>query len=157
MLVTDDGSFRYKDKSSLAALVDGTGYQSGQTIYTYCRTTYRAMVTGIAAGVVLGLPVRYYDGAMIEWLQMADYANQTGSSNLPETSPWRTDLVSASSFSQYNDPARVEAPAVTDPYGTTTNAVVVADKAYKTGSSASAGGSSGSGGSVQLPPNPCGG
>ncbi|HEB85987.1 MAG TPA: hypothetical protein ENI68_03085, partial [Gammaproteobacteria bacterium] len=86
-LLMTDGSFRYKDKatlqsymdgnqvgggeflrydaasSSLVALGAGKAYQSGETIITYCETTYRAMITGIAAGVVLGLPVRFYDGA----------------------------------------------------------------------------------------------
>lgn len=172
LLVTDDGtqdfdgdgdldaSYRYKSKSVLDGLVSGAGYQDGQTIITYCRTTYRAMVTGIAAGVVLGHPTRFYDGAMIEWLQMAHWANTTGEMNLPETSPWRTDLVTASSFSQYNASVDVEAPTVVNAYASSSSSIIQADKAYKTGDSASDGSdgdADGGGSGPSLPSNPCGG
>ncbi len=160
-----DASYRYKDKTVLADLVDGLGYQPGQTIYTYCRTTYRAMITGIAAGVILGYPVRYYDGAMVEWLQMANWANRTGAPNLPETSPWRTDLVTASTFSAYNASATVEPATIVDAYAPTSDAVITEDRSYKSPASAVTGtgidGGSGttSSGSVapSLPANPCGG
>ncbi len=52
---------------STLGYVGANGYQVGDVIYTYCETTYRAMITGFASASILGLPTRYYDGAMTEW------------------------------------------------------------------------------------------
>ncbi len=167
LLVSDDGSedlsgngrldpsYRYLDKSTLASMVAGLGYTEGQTIYTYCRTTYRAMITGTASGVILGYPTRFYDGAMIEWLQMANYNNKTGSPNLPATSPWQTTALTDNLT--FNDSSYVDTPTITDAYAANTNAVVDADRAYKAGTSVNAGGATTTSGGGVLPPNPCGG
>lgn len=154
-----DASYRYKSKSDLQDLVASIGYDDAQTIYTYCRTTYRAMITGVVTAVILGYPVRFYDGAMIEWLQLANWPNTTGNNNLPETSPWRTDLVSVAN---YNESAVVEPPTIIDPYAPTSDLVIQEDKAYKAGPGSAApvvsdGGNSGGGGTPSLPSNPCGG
>ncbi|MBF0470266.1 MAG: hypothetical protein HQL48_02710 [Gammaproteobacteria bacterium] len=168
LLITDDGtedlsgngnndaSYRYLDKTSLAAKISDTGYTSGKTIYTYCRTTYRAMVVGTASGVVLGYPTRFYDGAMIEWLQMANVANKSGSDNLPATSPWQTSALTDNLT--YNTASYVDTPTITDAYAGNTSSVVNEDIIYKAGSvstlSSAASSSSSEG---NLPANPCGG
>lgn len=154
-LLATDGSYRYLDKTTLATMVSNLGYTAGQTVYTFCRTTYRAMVTGTVAGTILGYPTRYYDGAMIEWLQMANYQNKTAATNLPATSPWQTAALTDNLT--YNDPSYVDLPVITDAYAGTSDVIVEADRLYKTGTTttASTDGSGGSGSS--LPANPCGG
>ncbi len=106
--------FAYKPKAEIAAymsgavdsagyaLVDGSyrpvgagaGYQPGDTVYTYCETTFRAMITGIASVVVMGYPTRFYDGAMVEWHSLSYLPDATGTPILPADSPWRTDVKS---------------------------------------------------------------
>ena len=178
-LLMGDGSWRYKDKADLQAYLDGdtvdgnqfgyydagaviplgTGnaYQGG-TIVTYCETTFRAMITGTAAGVILGKPVRYYDGAMVEWNAMTGDSVVVTSTNapiLPANSPWRTDTPVRS---VYNYSTLTIAPRqIDDPYWEAdkarprADAIILADKNYKRG-----GGGDDIGGAV-LPPSPCGG
>lgn len=174
MLISSDSSYRYKDKASLTAYLNGetvdgaqfgaydagaviplgigNAYQSG-TIISYCETTFRAMITGTVAGVILGLPVRFYDGAMVEWNSMTHIQDSTGQFILPADSPWRTDTLARSVFTY--SVATIDPRDIDDPYydDSNANAIILEDKAYKTGSTS--GGGSGGGGS--LPPNPCGG
>ena len=150
-----DASYRYLDKATLATMVSDLGYTAGKTVYTYCRTTYRAMITGTTSGVILGYPTRYYDGAMIEWLQMASYANHEGGLNLPVTSPWQTAALTDNLT--YNSSAYVDVPIITDAYATSTDKVVEADRAYKAGSTSTSSPAAGSTGGVTIPANPCGG
>ena len=149
-----DASYRYLDKATLATMVTDLGYTEGETIYTYCRTTYRAMITGTASGLILGYPTRFYDGAMIEWLQMASYKNHEDGLNLPATSPWQTSALTDNLL--YNSSAYVDVPVITNAYAASADAVVKEDRAYKTGSVEVIIGS-GSGGGTSLPANPCGG
>ncbi len=179
-LLKSDGSYRYKDKAILQKYLNGgqadgvsgsefisgvipgvanpvgagNAYHPGQTIITYCETTYRAMITGIAAGVVLGLPVRFYDGAMVEWNSMAHVKDRNSQYILPANSPWRTDTTR--SVFVYNTPTGIAPRQVGAPYATHANAIILADKAYKRGEAPTGGGNTG-GSSVPLPPNPCGG
>ncbi|HKJ88730.1 MAG TPA: rhodanese-like domain-containing protein, partial [Gammaproteobacteria bacterium] len=94
LLVPDEG-WRYLDKAHLKSAMSDLGYKSGQTVITHCVTTYRAMVSGIAAGVVLGYPTRLYDGAWMQWAKMAYHQNKQGTYNLPSDSPWRSDIAKA--------------------------------------------------------------
>ncbi|MFP4616272.1 MAG: sulfurtransferase [Thiohalorhabdus sp.] len=104
LLVADEG-WRYLDKDSLQDKLDSLGYEDGQTVYTYCVTTYRAMITGIASGVVLGKPTRFYDGAWTQWGQMAYHENKEGTYNLASDSPWRADIPEASRWISYDPDA----------------------------------------------------
>lgn len=161
--------FAYKPKAALAAyltgaadatgigFVDGSNtlvgtgnaYQDGDTIYVYCETTFRAMITGIASTVILGKPTRFYDGAMVEWNSLSYINDLEGKPILPANSPWRTDV--RSYFRPAMSSADVAKRTITNAYSNSTNAVVDADRAYKTGDSVDAGGGDG------LPANPCGG
>lgn len=134
----------------------GNAYQPGDTIYVYCETTFRAMITGIASTVILGKPVRFYDGAMVEWNSLSHLRDRNGDFILPANSPWRTDVVSF--YRAAEDavplPANGVAPrTITNAYAPHTNAIINADKAYKTGASVGGGGGGGGG----APANPCGG
>lgn len=164
--------FAYRSKAELMAMLNGdanalgisfvdgsyvpvgpgNAYQPGDTIYVYCETTFRAMITGIASTVILGKPVRFYDGAMVEWNSLSHIVDKNGNYILPADSPWRTDLVSF--FKPSVPPGVIDPRTITNAYATNTNAIVNADKAYKTGESVGGGSGSGSGGA---PSNPCGG
>ncbi|HEY9150070.1 MAG TPA: sulfurtransferase [Gammaproteobacteria bacterium] len=164
--------YAYKPKAELAAYLNGetdasglgmvdatyqlvgagNAYQDGDTIYTYCETTFRAMITGVTSAVILGKPTRFYDGAMVEWHSLSYLQDATGNYILPMDSPWRTDVKSF--FRPADDISKVAQRQIDDPYAPNANAIIKADKAYKTGSSSTGGGSAGGGG---LPSNPCGG
>ena len=155
----DVGSNGFLD-ITLQAVGNGNAYQSGDTIYTYCETTYRAMVTGFASAAILGLPTRFYDGAMTEWHSLSAVADSDGKLLMPVNSPWRTDTVDRSHY--FLKSVAVAPPTdsgvITDAYSGTANNIIIEDLAYKgivvdTGST-STGGTSGGGG---LPANPCGG
>ncbi len=173
LLVAAEG-YRYKDKADLQAYLDGnvsgagfiagdgagvfTGvgvgnaYQNGDTVYTYCETTFRAMITGVASGVILGKPTRYYDGAMVEWNSLTPgsvITDASGNAILPEDSPWRTDLKSFYIAAASN--LSVAQRFITDAYAKSSNAIIDADKAYKYGNVIPAGPTS------AAPANPCGG
>ncbi|MFC1589640.1 sulfurtransferase [Pseudomonadota bacterium] len=141
----------------------GAGYQEGDVVYTYCETTFRAMVTGIASGVIMGLPTRFYDGAMTEWHSMANEVASDGNPVLPWDSQWRTDKSTVSMFLTNTDPANVAPRNIVDAYASSANAVIIEDLAYKgyvvetTTTADSSDGTGSSGGGGALPPNPCGG
>lgn len=162
----DAGSNGFLD-STLQPVGSGNAYQDGDVVYSYCETTFRAMITGFASVAIMGKPTRFYDGAMIEWHALNNVVNSTGNAPLPWDSPWRTDLANVSFFETHSDAAN-QTPAllnIADPYATSANAIIVEDLAYKgvvtAGSSSSAttvtSSSSSSGGGGALPPNPCGG
>lgn len=162
--------YAYKSKADLAAYLagspdaagigfvdgkyglvgSGNGYQEGDTVYTYCETTFRAMITGITSAVILGKPARFYDGAMVEWNSLSYMQDKNGTYILPSDSPWRTDL--RSFYRPATSSALVNTRVINNPYAGTARAIVNADKAYKTGETVSTGGGGGS-----IPGNPCGG
>lgn len=162
--------FSYKPKADLAAYLTGAtdargmgfvgadyglvgagnAYQEGDTIYAYCETTFRAMITGVTAAVILGKPTRFYDGAMVEWNSLSNLPDKNGAFIMPANSPWRTDVKSF--FRPATSSTLVNTRTITDPYAASANAVVNADKGYKTGETVIGGGGGGA-----IPGNPCGG
>jgi hypothetical protein len=169
--VTGDGVVDGNDVNQFMYYVDGTGavavkgnnndllYKDGQTSITYCETTYRAMITGIASAVVLGMPNRFYDGAMTQWNHMVYNQTSSGDYVLPHDSPWRTDKSGLSYFkAQTAGEFDVDGEfAVDDAYADDTNAMVQADRAYKiSGTGADDDSSSDDGGGAPVA-NPCGG
>jgi hypothetical protein len=153
--------------ATLQGVGAGNAYQEGDTVYTYCETTMRAMITGFASAAILGLPTRFYDGAMREWHSMANVADSNGNYLLPWDSRWRTDKSAWSMYRVAGDSANVAPRSIVNPYAQSANAIINEDLAYKgivaEGSGTTAGsdgdGSSGGGdgGGVALPSNPCGG
>lgn len=129
----------------------GNAYRPGDVVYAYCETTFRAMITGVVSGVILGKPTRFYDGAMVEWHSLSHLQDQLGNYILPHDSPWRTDVKSF--FRPAANMSLVAPRTITDAYSRHANAIIYADKQYKT---QAAGGSSGGAGGG-LPANPCGG
>jgi 3-mercaptopyruvate sulfurtransferase SseA len=183
LLNTSEG-FTYKTKAEIQSYLDGNvdtnsvgfmgadlqtvgagaAYQTGDVVYTYCETTYRAMVTGFATGVIIGLPTRFYDGAMYEWHSMSNVVASDGNVILPWDSPWRTDESNISMFRVHSTAASIAPRNINDAYASSANAIISEDLAYKgytvgnTTTTTSSGGSSGDGSSAAvLPPNPCGG
>lgn len=167
--------FRYKTKSELAAYLRGEAdangmqfvdytyqpvgvghaFQPGDTIYVYCETTFRAMITGVVSAVVLGLPTRFYDGAMTEWNSLSNIVTDQGTPILPADSPWRTDMADISFFRAAASPDLVGSRVISNPYGDRTDAHIRADRLYKLGGGSNGGG--GGGGGIAPPANPCGG
>jgi 3-mercaptopyruvate sulfurtransferase SseA len=131
----------------------GNAYQPGDTVITYCETSYRAMITGMASGVILGLPTRIYDGAMIEWNSLSNLQDATGNDILPANSPWRTDVKSF--FSAASSVAEVATRQITNAYAPNSNVLIAEDRAYKTPSASNTGSAGSAGGAA--PVNPCGG
>ncbi len=182
MLNTTEG-YTYKSKAEIQSYLDGNAdgngnafagadlqpvgqgaaYQTGDVIYTYCETTFRAMVTGTVTAVIMGLPTRFYDGAMTEWHSMANVVASDGNAILPWDSPWRTDKTSISMFRVSGDAASISPRNINNAYATSANKVIQDDMAYKgltvstssTSTTTTTSGSSGGGG--VLPANPCGG
>lgn len=179
---TTAGGYTYKPKAEISAYmtgaVDGSGngfidstlqgvgagnaYQTGDVIYTYCETTYRAMITGFATAAILGLPTRFYDGAMTEWHSLSAVHDSNGNLLMPADSPWRTDTAQRSMYflkSVLVDPP-TDSGVIDDAYANTAQQIIIEDLAYKgivvdTGSSSTSTDTSSGGGS--LPANPCGG
>lgn len=129
----------------------GNAYQPGDTVYVWCQTTFRAMITGIASSVILGHPTRFYDGAMIEWNSLSALGDATGNSILPVNSPWRTDVKSF--YRPADSVAKVALSKIIDPFAANANAIIAEDRAYKTPRASN----SGSAGGGAAPANPCGG
>ena len=135
----------------------GNAYQAGQTVITYCETTYRAMLTGTVTSMILGLPTRFYDGAMVEWNSMSSIQDKNNNFILPSDSPWRTDTLARSVFTYNTNQSLIDPRQIDDPYWEAdkarprADAIILADKNYKRG-----GGGDDTGGAV-LPPSPCGG
>ncbi len=192
-IVVPAEGYRYKTKAEIQSYLDGNldvanngfvdatyqgvgagrAYQEGDTIYTYCETTFRAMITGFASGAILGLPTRFYDGAMYEWHSMSNIKVATydagtatttfGDPILPWDSPWRTDELTWSFSHPASDTATVAPRAIVNAYASSANAIINEDLAYKgitvddggdTGTDSDDGGSSGGG--IEMPTNSCG-
>lgn len=143
----DAAGYRFVD-ASYSGVGDGAGYQTGDVIYAYCETTFRAMITGFASAGILGLPVRFYDGAMVEWNSLSNLPDLTGAPILPADSPWRTDVKSY--FRPAASATSVAQRRVVNPYAVHANRIILDDKAYKRGESASSDTTTTGGG------NPCG-
>lgn len=160
---TDGSGFGFVD-GTLQGVGAGNAYQAGDTVYTYCETTFRAMITGIATGVILGLPTRFYDGAMTEWHSMANVAASDGNEILPWDSPWRTDKSTISMYRVQGTAASISPRSIVNAYAASADAVILEDLEYKgviidapsTGTTTTTTGTGSSGGAT-LPPNPCGG
>ena len=139
----------------------GNAYQPGQTVITYCETTMRAMLTGTVTSMILGLPTRFYDGAMVEWNSMSHFQDSNNDFILPSDSPWRTDRPDRSWYVYSTttvDPRIINDPYYDDPDYRVANAIIDADKAYKIGATSTGGSGGGAGGGGGgLPSNPCGG
>ena len=170
-LLDSASGFSYRPKSVLQGYLDGgvdangigfmdasyqpvgatRAYQPGDTIYTYCETTMRAMITGIASGVILGKPTRFYDGAMVEWNSLSHLQDATGNFILPVDSTWRTD--NRSYYQPAVSPLNVATRDINDAYARSADAIVREDRLYKLGGADSGAG----GGGAALPANPCGG
>ncbi|MHB9102006.1 MAG: hypothetical protein ACYC2E_10875 [Sulfuricella sp.] len=129
----------------------GNAYQAGDTVITYCETSFRAMITGIASGVILGHPTRIYDGAMIEWNSLSYLKDLLNNYILPENSPWRTDVKSF--YRVASSSPLVALRKIIDPFAANANDIINEDKAYKTPSASN---TSRAGGGA-APANPCGG
>jgi len=98
-----DAEVKLIPKDDLIAAFAAIGVDSSTTEYAYCRTSWRAAITFLALDAVLGWPIKIYDGAWIEWGQMAS-SDPTLDGSLDPASPWRTDTAARSESITYNKP-----------------------------------------------------
>jgi len=105
LLTNGDGiGWKLKSPGDLNTAMTAIGADASTTVYTYCRTSWRAAVNFLALDAVLDWPVKIYDGAWIEWGQMATN-DSTIDGSLNPTSPWRTDNSNRSEAITYNKPS----------------------------------------------------
>ncbi len=135
-LLTDDG--KLLPTQDLEAAMTGIGAGPDTTVYTYCRTSWRAAVNFMALDAVLGWPVKIYDGAWIQWGQMATNDSSIGGSLDPD-SPWRTDNDAHTEALSYNK--TVVEPVGANSYAPHANEINTEDA----GTAASGGGGGGAG------------
>lgn len=96
-----DETGRLLPENELASAMNDLGASAGTTNYSYCRTSWRAGVTFLALDAALNWPAKIYDGAWIEWGQMARNEPLYDGSLNP-VSPWRTDKADYSGEITYN-------------------------------------------------------
>ncbi|MDF1614337.1 selenite/tellurite reduction operon rhodanese-like protein ExtH [Desulfurivibrio dismutans] len=96
-----DETGRLLPVAELTAAMNDLGSSDTTTNYSYCRTSWRAGVTFLALDAALNWPAKIYDGAWIEWGQMARNEPLYDGSLNP-VSPWRTDKAAYSEEITYN-------------------------------------------------------
>ena len=70
-IVNEDGTI--KDKAEIEKLVSGAGITADKAAILYCETAIRAGIVYMALTSILEYPnVSVYDGAMMEWISVAD-------------------------------------------------------------------------------------
>ncbi len=127
-------------KEDLRALFASIDVNGTETTYEYCRTSWRAAITFLALDGVLGYPTKIYDGAWIEWGQMAP---ESKGGALTEDSPWRTDIPQRSESITYNQDAGVTVYQLTgaNSYSMQANGVNTVDSSICGGGGGEEGGS----------------
>ena len=98
-LVVSGGDGELLSATELKAVMALNSVSSTDTTYSYCRTSWRAAVTFLALDASLGWDTKIYDGAWIQWGQMAGISNGGA---LDDTSPWLTDTAARSGVVAYN-------------------------------------------------------
>lgn len=128
-----DASATFKSIDELEAIYTAAGYETGQKLYTYCRTGARASINSFVQMQILGYPTAMYDASWIQWGKMADRFNKDNLYNLAVDSKWRTDVEKHSDPINYHlDPLYVQQINGLDIAGESTRAIIEEDKAYKT-------------------------
>jgi len=139
-LMTNDGvGPKLKPDAELEAAMAAIGADATTTVYTYCRTSWRAAVNFLALDAVLGWPVKIYDGAWIEWGQMAAN-NSSIDGSLDPASPWLADNAAHTESINYNK--TVVVPVGTISYAPHANLINTEDA----GTATAGGGGAGPGG-----------
>lgn len=91
-------------RADIITAMAAIGASQFTTEYIYCRTSWRAAVTFLALDAELGWPAKIYDGAWIEWGQMAGNETEVDGS-LDPSSPWLTNSPALSGAITHNKPA----------------------------------------------------
>ncbi len=101
-LINGNTNTQILSKQTLTEKFTALGINGSKTSYPYCRTSYRGAITFLVLDGILGYPVKLYDGAWIEWGQMAD---ESYDGALKSDSPWKTNTSSRSEAITYNKEA----------------------------------------------------
>ncbi|GMT43165.1 MAG: hypothetical protein IEMM0002_1576 [bacterium] len=116
---------RFNSTATLQSTLNSRGIVSTDTIYTWCRTSYRAMVGMIVGHISLGYPLKVYDEAWMGWGFLSD-----NSGDLPAGSLFLADRTAETA----NGPTFNSGPG--NPGGaisvqTSPSGIIINDKAYK--------------------------
>jgi rhodanese-related sulfurtransferase len=133
-------------EADLMDAMTAIGAGPATTVYTYCRTSWRAAINFMALDAVLGWPVKIYDGAWIEWGQMATNDSSIDGSLDPD-SPWRTDNSSRTESLTYNN-GPIE-PLGANSYAPHANVINTEDAGTAAGGGGGGGAGPGGGGTSQ--------
>ena len=127
-----DASYKFKTYAELEKIYKDKGYKKGDKIVTYCRTGRKATVMALTSYSVLKYPVVMYDGSWIQWGEMANRIDVTGSEILDKDSPIRTDIAKYTNVIKYIDPEYTQSGAVYEinECATDSQEIVREDKAY---------------------------
>jgi 3-mercaptopyruvate sulfurtransferase SseA len=104
LLVGGSNSNPLIPRADIITAMDAIGAGQYTTEYIYCRTSWRATIAFLALDAELGWPAKIYDGAWIEWGQMAGNETEVDGS-LDPSSPWLTNSPALSEAITHNKPA----------------------------------------------------
>jgi 3-mercaptopyruvate sulfurtransferase SseA len=127
-----DASFKFKSPVDLQTLFAEKGYKKGDRVVTYCRTGRKATLLTYVSDFVLGYDTTMYDGSWIQWGEMANRTDVTGSTILPAGDKWITDDPKYSVNLGYTEPEYTQsiAPYDFNSSATSSNNVRLEDQAY---------------------------
>jgi 3-mercaptopyruvate sulfurtransferase SseA len=127
-----DASFKFKSPADLEKYYYTKGYRPNQKIVTYCRTGRKATLVTLTASAVLNYPVSMYDGSWIQWGEMANRRDVTGSEILPAGSHLNLDDPKYSVVTKRIEPEYTQAGAAYEINlnATKSDKIINEDKAY---------------------------
>jgi len=129
-----DASMAFKSVEKLQEVFAEAGYNTDDTVYTYCRTGTRASLLTYASFELLKYKTSMYDGSWIQWGKMTSAKTDTNGATLLETEKWRTDLAQYTDELTYQPNPLYISPikkADLNEAAEHTNAVYLEDTAYK--------------------------
>ncbi len=127
-----DASYKFKSYDDLKNLYACKGYKPGDRVITYCRTGRKATLITLTSTMVLGYPVRMYDGSWMQWGALASTKDTNCNLILDPDAKARTDLPKYSCILGYNNPLDVEPRETYDIHSDATHAQQIKkeDQAY---------------------------
>ncbi len=127
-----DASYKFKSYDELKKIYACKGYKPGDRVIAYCRTGRKATLITLTSTLVLGYPVRMYDGSWMQWGSLASTKDTNCNLILDPDAKARTDLPKYSCILGYNNPLDVEPRETYDIHPDATHAqqIKIEDQAY---------------------------
>lgn len=126
-LLTADGA-RLRPLAELELAISSVGLGPETEVIVYDDDGGASAVAAFALLAVAGVPARWYASSFVEWGSLSSSHPEPALRALPTDSPWRTDA--ALTIDVWADLERGIRPLIFDPYATSSDAVIAADRAY---------------------------